>query len=613
MNRANRLTSTFFAAVTFAAQIAFVGCNTSALAAETAKDGTSGPLVLDVGFASSYPTDPVRDKQPPRVSFWIESSLQRVFPTQKPGDQHFHGLAARNGRFSFQACLRNDRPAPVDVECSVPSSEGLKISVRRVGFVPQWNFTADVPPSELDGWGHVPGLVPDPLYPQPRATVGPYAAQSFWITVEVAKDAKPGLRKLPVTFTSASWKQPVTLNGELEISRFVVQPRKDFHVTHWWNADAIYDWYKQPVFGEAWWKMAPAYLNDMVQHGSDVILVPIFYMRREIVARPSQLLLIDEPSPGKYVFDWSRVRRFVELGKKTGFQKFEWGHFWTYKVVPTEHSVDNPQRLYKWVDGKAQLLWPKDTPATGSVYRNFLSQFLPEFHRFLVQEGILEKSYFHLSDEPGETPKDLTNYREARGLLKELAPWMKVMDAMSDIRYGRDPGITDIPVPAVHAAKGYIDEKIPHWVYYCTGPRGPYLNRFFDTPLSKIRMNGWLFYRLGAQGFLHWGYNYWYVMDLSFNKETQVLVDPFTDGAAGTTAGGAGEPYGDSFVVYPGANGPIDSIRWEVFAESLQDYAILQTAGIKPTDPMLAEIKTYADFPKNERWIQQTLKQLLQK
>ena len=99
------------------------------------------------------------------------------------------------------------------------------------------------------------------------------------------------------------------------------------------------------------------------------------------------------------------------------------------------------------------------------------------------------------------------------------------MDAMSDIRYGREDDLTDIPVPAVHAAQAFIDEEIPHWVYYCMGPRGPYLNRFFDTPLAKIRMSGWLFYKLRAQGFLHWGYNYWYVMDLGFNRQTQVLVD----------------------------------------------------------------------------------------
>ena len=54
-------------------------------------------------------------------------------------------------------------------------------------------------------------------------------------------------------------------------------------------------------------------------------------------------------------------------------------------------------------------------------------------------------------------------------------------------------------------------------------------------------------------------------------------------------------------MIYPGKDGPIDSIRWEVFAESLQDYAILQTAGIKPDDPLLAPLKSYADFPKTRR------------
>jgi hypothetical protein len=259
------------------------------------------------------------------------------------------------------------------------------------------------------------------------------------------------------------------------------------------------------------------------------------------------------------------------------------------------------------------LLWPPDgVEATGKVYRNFLEQFLPEFHQFLEQEDLLEHSYFHLSDEPGSNPEDVVNYRSARELLKELAPWMKVMDAMSDIRYGREKGLTDIPVPAVHAAQEYIDEGIPHWVYYCMGPRGPYLNRFYDTPLAKIRMSGWLFYKLRAQGFLHWGYNYWYVMDLGFNAQTQVLVDPFIDGAMGfQSGGGAGSPYGDGHVVYPGQAGPIDSIRWEVFAESLQDYAILQTVGIDPADPKLADVKSYSDFPKNEEWIDTMLRQVL--
>ena len=74
-------------------------------------------------------------------------------------------------------------------------------------------------------------------------------------------------------------------------------------------------------------------------------------------------------------------------------------------------------------------------------------------------------------------------------------------------------------------------------------------------------MAGWLFYRFQQQGFLHWGYNYLY------RRQTQQLIDPFL------TNDGDGWPgwmHGDPFVVYPGKDGPLDSIRWEVFAESLE-------------------------------------------
>jgi hypothetical protein len=53
----------------------------------------------------------------------------------------------------------------------------------------------------------------------------------------------------------------------------------------------------------------------------------------------------------------------------------------------------------------------------------------------------------------------------------------------------------------------------------------------------------------------------------------------------------------------------IDSIRWEVFAESLQDYAILANGRHQArTIAMLADIKAYCDFPKNEDWIKQRWK-----
>jgi hypothetical protein len=281
--------------------------------------------------------------------------------------------------------------------------------------------------------------------------------------------------------------------------------------------------------------------------------------------------------------------------KSIGFKQFEWSHIWIY------WGVENPVRIYKKTQGdKYVMLWPPDTQATSETYVNFLRQFLPAFHKFLTDEEILKSSYFHLSDEPG-SGKHVENYRRARQVLRDLAPWMSVMDALSDVRYGKE-GLTDMPIPIVSSAQAYIDAKIPHWVYYCCAPTGPWLNRFMDTPLPKIRMAGWLFYRQGAKGFLHWGFNYWHKL------EREEIGDPFADAANGAWPN---IPYGDPFMIYPGEAGPIDSIRWEVFAESLQDYAILQTAGTGREDALLSAIKSYADFPKDEQWIRGALEKIL--
>lgn len=51
----------------------------------------------------------------------------------------------------------------------------------------------------------------------------------------------------------------------------------------------------------------------MLDHGSDVVSVPLLVVRREAFKRPCQLLDVDEPSPGKYVFDWTRTKHFIDM------------------------------------------------------------------------------------------------------------------------------------------------------------------------------------------------------------------------------------------------------------------------------------------------------------
>jgi hypothetical protein len=311
------------------------------------------------------------------------------------------------------------------------------------------------------------------------------------------------------------------------------------------------------------------------------------------VKRPTQLLKVTRDGRG-YRFDWTDVDRWVRTARACGIRHFEWAHWFT------QWGARHALRVYEGQGLEERLLWAPTTGATSRLYRDFLSRLLPELRAFLVRRRLLESSLFHVSDEP-HGAEHRANYVAARAMLRELAPWMRVMDALSGIEYGRE-GLTDMPIPSISVARRYAEEGIPSWTYFCCGPRGAYLNRLLDTPPAKIRAAGWLFHRFRRQGFLHWGYNYWY------RSQTRQLIDPFTvtDGQAWP-----GWAYGDPFIVYPGPDGPLDSLRGEVFRESLQDLALLQTLAVDPEGKLLEPFRDFDDFPKTEGWFLRARRRLL--
>ena len=522
---------------------------------------------------------------------WLASSLVRHYPASRPTAKSSLRLeAARGEQVSFQVAFRTEADVR-EVKASAQAN-GLNVQVRRVGYVPMPHFNVETPLDELDGVGFVPGLVPDPLFPENAITAGPFETNAFWITVRVPTDAKPGRQAVTLTLT-AEGEAPVTLTATVRVHPAVTQPRRDFPVTHWFYSDALCDWYKVEPFEEAFWPIVEKYLADVAAHNLDTSHTPLFTPPTDGVKRPHQLLDVRREAD-RYRFDWSLVKRWVATAKRAGLTRFEWPHLFT------QWGAKYAIRIYDGHGSSDKLLWDPETPGASPVYRTFLSQFLPELKRFLDAEGIMDRSFFHLSDEP-HGQEHLNNYRAARQMLRELAPWMKVMDALSDITFARE-GLTDIPIPLITVAPQFLAEGYPAWAYYWGGPRGRYTQRLLDTPLVKIRMFGWLCYKNRARGFLQWAYNYWY------KSQTREMIDPYqvNDGLRWPEWS-----HGDPFMVYPGADGPVDSLRWEVFAESLQDYALLQTARVSPDDAMLEEIQDYAEFPREQAWIAQRRRQVL--
>lgn len=534
------------------------------------------------------------------IHTWLSSSLERYYPSspQKKCPELAIDIAL-NERFSFQLIVRNEvkldeepvRDDPVAISVRAEAPDGWDIRIRRVGYVPMLHRNTGANEEDADGLGMIPGYVPDPLFDESSMSIPANETHSFWFSVKPPPGVKHGVFAIAaIVSISGQSEQTRTLNASLY--DVVIADRHNFHVTNWFYNDALLDFYGCMAFDETYWKVLPKYLDNMVSHGQDMIYVPVFTPSLDGVKRPTQLLIVSRKGRDKYQFDWRDVKRYVSLAKKSGIKKFEWSHLFT------QWGVKNAIRIYQGQGIDEKLLWKPETVATSTIYRRFLSQFLPEFHEFLKSEHLLFNSFFHLSDEPhGE--EHMENYRKVRELIRELAPWMKVMDALSEIQFAKE-GLTDIPVPSISTAIGFVNDGIPCWCYYCCGPRGRSIQRLMDTPLAKIRMNGWLFYRWPFQGFLHWGYNYWY------QSQTSNKIDPFViqDGLMWPAWA-----YGDCFMVYPGKNGPLDSIRWEVFSESLQDYALLQTLGI--TRSSLSELRSFEDYPKSSEWIAKMRKSIL--
>ncbi|MBI2440822.1 MAG: DUF4091 domain-containing protein [Lentisphaerae bacterium] len=528
------------------------------------------------------------------IHCWLQEMYRKIYPVgNKPAGAFLRLDAARNESTAFQVAVVNTALAVAKVKIAVKVPRGIDARIRRVGFVPLPHHNTDVPVDELDCRGHVPGYVPDPLFDEDDAQVAPREAAGFWISVRTAADCRPGPHKL-IIVVKPEGCQARKLLVRLQVYPLVLEPRRHFPVIQWFYNDALLDWYHFQPFEDGFWKILERYLRDLPAHGQDTVLVPLCTPPTDGVKRPTQLLRVTTAGK-RYRFDWRDVKRYVALARRCGLCHLEWNHF--FSQWGAQYAI----RVYCDQGREEKLLWNPETPATAPVYRNFLRQLLPELHQFLIREKLLKDSFFHVSDEP-HTPEHKRNYKVARAVLRELAPWMKTMDALSEIAYGREK-LTDMPIPHIGVTKQFYEEGIKSFTYFCCGPRGRYLNRLIDTPLIKIRMSGWLFYRFKALGFLHWGYNYWY------KSQTRTLIDPFTESAGQWCH--RGWAYGDPFLVYPGAEGPVDSIRWEIFSLSLQDYALLQTAGIDPEGPFLARLRDFNDFPKDLRWFQAARKKLL--
>lgn len=486
------------------------------------------------------------------MRLYCTDSLVKIFPETKRVRRLKNACALSTEKYRLQLFILSEQ---MRKEVSITCSHGSAATIFAEDYIAALNTA--LPGADAYTVGKT-GLYPDLLHPFNATDL--FLRPNIPCPVFVEIDcAKLGAGRHVISFSAVR-------AGEIVASaQFVltVMPAReepcDLIVTNWLHCDCIVDYYRVSPKSDRYFFLTEKYIETAVEHGMNTVLVPCFTppLDTAVGQHRTNVQLVDvEHAGGEYTFGFSRLERFVELAERAGIEYYEICHLfsqWGAKSCPDIRVKEN---------GKTRLRFGYKTDACSEEYRQFLRAFLPALDGTLKDLGLSGRVLYHISDEPNG--EHLERYRGHLRFLKEVLPDCRVMDALSDFAF-RDIGI-DLPVVAIDACRPFIESGTDIMVYYCTGQDKHFEpNCFFCTPSERNRVLGVMLYKSGAHGFLHWGYNF-YNSYLSLRK-----LDPHyeTDGAGRYQAG-------DAFLVYPGRNAALPSLRLKVFADGMQDYKLLK-------------------------------------
>ena len=513
------------------------------------------------------------------LDLMLLSSLHRVFPQSCPNAPLSRLSGFENEPLSFQAAFKLQKTAdgPRTLPIFVRTESDLDISTYLVGYVPVLHTDMGI------GGEPAPGLIGDMLLPKktnpPVVKMGyPWKEhffeqgeeltlnaandswQALWLIVnENQKAMKPGDHPVTVRFFNG-------LDGTEIDSRVLTVsilparlPRQTLKYTNWFHCDCLADYYNVEMFSDRFFEILRNYVATAVKNGMNMLLTPTFTPPLDTPVgherRTAQLVKITVEN-GKYRFDFSLLKRFLDVCRSAGMEYFEHAHLFT------QWGAVAAPKIIATVNGREKQIFGWKTDAAGKKYRDFLHAYLPALTEFLRQEKLEKKMLFHLSDEPSE--KNAEGYRRAKAAVGDLLDGFMTGDALSQYLF-YEQGLVQTPIAVTRTVGDFVGKCKHLWCYYTGGQIQDGLsNRILVVPPERNRMIGIQMYVSRVEGFLHWGYNYYY------DRLSQGLYDPKFNPC------GYNNNPGTAYSVYPGRNGEaIQSIHQKSFHEALVDMRAL--------------------------------------
>lgn len=526
------------------------------------------------------------------------SSLAKVLPNERPTGAFYETpMCCLNESFNFQIAYSSENPNWLHQYIHIEINSKLKdyISISSVELVPS-NFPCYAG-ADADYFMRTPGLLPDLLMPLkvPAVKVMPTQWRSLWFCLTPQANLTAGDYPITVYLKDGSGNIAGEHSFTLKVLDAHLPKQKTIH-TEWFHTDGIAQFYNIPVFSDRYWDLVAKFMQTAAHHSINMILTPLFTppLDTEVGAErlTVQLVDIELDDLGHYHFNFDKLTKWIKLATEAGMEYFEMSHLFT------QWGANATPKIMVRVKGKLQKRFGWHVAAKDESYKAFLDAFLPALKAFLDDQGLKGKCYFHISDEPSLEQMD--SYKEAHDLVQGHLEGYPLMDALSNLEF-YEKGIIDYPVCANDHITPFIEAQVPNlWAYYCCAQSVHVSNRFMALPSFRNRILGVQLYKYNIPGFLHWGYNF-YNSHLS-----KRAINPFL-----VTDADMAFPSGDAFLVYPGEEGALESIRIKVLAEAFYDIRAFELLeSLTSRDEVLALIEedseapiTFKTYPRSEAYL----------
>lgn len=497
-----------------------------------------------------------------RVLSKIVNALEKVFPEVEPCAEEYASTALKNERICFQLVYRNEEEYGLrNLNIKVRGALANYISVENVGFVP----VTVMPKKYLDNYylKTTVGLYPDVLKPfeDGGLNLPPEQWRSVWVRISADNDLPVGIFDTEFALTLDGEEIDV-LSYRLEILDCRLDNTK-LKLTNWFHYDSIINEYGVEPFTSEFYTVFEKWLKAYVHCGFNMLLTPLFTPPLDTAKgaerKTAQLVKVSVIN-GEYAFDLSALEEFIRFVTARGIEYIEFSHLFT------QWGGEFCPKIMASVDGVEKRIFGWDTSSESVEYKSFLTALLPKIASLMQSLNLENKCRFHLTDEPSE--EHIDRYVRLYQFVKPLIGNIPTVDALSEFEF-YEKGSVDIPVPVLNASGRFLQAKIPElYLYNCCSPMNMYFsNRMINMPAQRTRILGMQLYETGVQGYLHWGFNF-------YNSVFSVKrINPYED-----TSADDGFPGGDSFIVYPRADGGVNlSIRYEAILAGFQDLRALET------------------------------------